>query len=163
MRVGIVMGSKSDLPVVSKIGGVLDELGVAWEMRVLSAHRTPAQAEEWARTAQDRGLGVLICCAGMAAHLGGVVAAHSLLPVIGVPINASLGGMDSLLSIVQMPPGVPVGTVGIGSAGAKNAAWLAARILALSDPALAARLVAARQEMTRQVLQDDAELQKQLG
>ncbi len=89
MRVGIVMGSKSDLPVVSKIGGVLDELGVAWEMRILSAHRTPAQAEEWARTAQERGIGVLICCAGMAAHLGGVVAAHSALPVIGVPINAS--------------------------------------------------------------------------
>ncbi|MFT5683884.1 MAG: phosphoribosylaminoimidazole carboxylase PurE protein [Myxococcota bacterium] len=159
MRVGIVMGSKSDLPVVSKVGVVLDELGVEWEMRILSAHRTPAQAEEWARTAQDRGIGVLVCCAGMAAHLGGVVAAHSMLPVIGVPINASLGGIDSLLSIVQMPPGVPVGTVGIGSAGAKNAAWLAARILALSDPALAARLIVARQAMTDKVLADDAELQ----
>ncbi len=163
MRVGIVMGSKSDLPVVSKIGGVLDELGVEWEMRILSAHRTPAQAEEWARTAQDRGIGVLICCAGMAAHLGGVVAAHSALPVIGVPINASLGGMDALLSIVQMPPGVPVGTVGIGSAGAKNAAWLAVRILALADADLAARLVAARKAMTAKVLNDDAELQQQLG
>ena len=163
MRVGIVMGSKSDLPVVSKIGGVLDELGVAWEMRILSAHRTPAQAEEWARTAQERGIGVLICCAGMAAHLGGLVAAHSALPVIGVPINASLGGMDALLSIVQMPPGVPVGTVGIGSAGAKNAAWLAVRILALSDAELAARLVEARAAMTAKVLNDDAELQQQLG
>ena len=162
MRVGIVMGSKSDLPVVSKIGGVLDELGIPWEMRILSAHRTPAQAEEWARTAQERGIGVLICCAGMAAHLGGVVAATSLLPVIGVPINAALGGVDSLLSIVQMPPGVPVGTVGIGGAGAKNAAWLAARILALSDPALAARLVEARKQMTAKVLRDDAELQQQL-
>jgi len=163
MRVGIVMGSKSDLPIVSKIGVVLDELGVAWEMRILSAHRTPAQAEEWARTAQDRGLGVLICCAGMAAHLGGVVAAHSLLPVIGVPINASLGGIDSLLSIVQMPPGVPVGTVGIGSAGAKNAAWLAIRILALSDRGLAGRLIEARRAMTEKVLKDDAALQTQLG
>lgn len=163
MRVGIVMGSKSDLPVVSKIGGVLDELGVEWEMRILSAHRTPAQAEEWARTAQERGIGVLICCAGMAAHLGGVVAAHSALPVIGVPINASLGGMDALLSIVQMPPGVPVGTVGIGSAGAKNAAWLAVRILALADAELAARLVAARKAMTEKVLADDADLQQQLG
>ncbi len=160
MRVGVVMGSRSDLPVMERVSTILDELGIDWEMRILSAHRTPAQAEQWARTAAERGIGVLICGAGLAAHLAGVVAAHSQLPVIGVPMSAALGGVDSLLSTVQMPPGVPVATVGIGSVGARNAAWLAARILALSDPVLSQRLAAARQAMTDKVLQEDAELQR---
>ena len=158
-KVGIVMGSKSDLPTMERAGKVLDQLGIEYEMRILSAHRTPKQAMAWAESAQDRNVGVLICGAGMAAHLGGVVAAHTLLPVIGVPMNASLGGMDALLATVQMPPGVPVGTVGIGSAGARNAAWLAARILSLSDDQLRSRLQQAISEMTEKVLQDDASIQ----
>ena len=158
-KVGIVMGSKSDLPVMERAGKVLTDLGIGYEMRILSAHRTPKQAMAWAESAQERGIGVLICGAGMAAHLGGVVAAHTLLPVIGVPMNASLGGMDALLAIVQMPPGVPVGTVGIGSAGARNAAWLAARILALQDAELRQRLEQAIKDMTEKVLADDASIQ----
>jgi len=137
---------------------VLDSLDISWEMKVRSAHRTPAESLEYARTAQERGLQVLICGAGMAAHLAGVMAAESLLPVIGVPINASLGGLDALLATVQMPPGVPVATVAVGKAGAKNAAWLAARIMALSDDVLAARLVEARAEMAAKVLAADASL-----
>jgi len=137
---------------------VLDSLDISWEMKVRSAHRTPAESLEYARTAQERGLQVLICGAGMAAHLAGVMAAESLLPVIGVPINASLGGLDALLATVQMPPGVPVATVAVGKAGAKNAAWLAARIMALSDDVLAARFVEARAEMAAKVLAADASL-----
>jgi phosphoribosylaminoimidazole carboxylase PurE protein len=159
MKVGIVMGSKSDLPTMERAAKVLTELEVEYEMRILSAHRTPKQAMEWAEGAQDRGVGVLICGAGMAAHLGGVVAAHTMLPVIGVPMNASLGGMDALLSIVQMPPGVPVGSVGIGSAGARNAAWFAVRILALQDAELRQRLKLAIENMTEKVLADDASIQ----
>jgi phosphoribosylamine--glycine ligase len=156
--VGILMGSLSDRDVMLGATSVLDSLGISWEMKVRSAHRTPAESLEYARTAQERGLQVLICGAGMAAHLAGVMAAESLLPVIGVPIDASLGGLDALLATVQMPPGVPVATVAIGKAGAKNAAWLSARILALSDEALAARLVTARAEMAAKVLAADASL-----
>jgi len=159
MKVGIVMGSKSDLETMKRAATVLEELGIEYEMRILSAHRTPKQAMSWAESAQDRGVGVLMCGAGMAAHLGGVVAAHTLLPVIGVPMNASLGGMDALLATVQMPPGVPVATVGIGSAGARNAAWLAARILSLQDAELRQRLQAAIEKMTEKVLADDAAIQ----
>ena len=156
--VGILMGSLSDRDVMLGATSVLDQLDISWEMKVRSAHRTPAESLEYARTAQERGLQVLICGAGMAAHLAGVMAAESLLPVIGVPIDASLGGLDALLATVQMPPGVPVATVAIGKAGAKNAAWLAARIMALSDDALASRLVTARAEMAAKVLAADASL-----
>ncbi len=157
--VGIVMGSKSDLPVMEAAGQVLDELGVSWEMRILSAHRTPEQAHEFAVTARDRGLKLIIAGAGTAAHLAGVMAGVSELPVIGVPLGASLGGFDSLLATVQMPPGVPVATVAVGKAGAKNAAWMAVRILALSDEDLRQRHLAARAAMTAKVLEADASIQ----
>ena len=144
-KVGIIMGSKSDLGVMKKAAKVLDSLNIPYEMRVASAHRTPRLVEEYCRTARERGIQVIIAGAGMAAHLAGAAAAHTLLPVIGVPIDSSpLKGLDALLSTVQMPPGVPVATVAVGKAGAKNAAWLAARILALSDPELERRLQEAR-------------------
>ena len=161
-RVGILMGSLSDKDVMMGAVDVLDELGVEWELKVRSAHRTPAETLDYARKAQDRGVQVLIAGAGMAAHLAGVLAAESLLPVIGVPIGASLGGFDALLATVQMPPGVPVATVAVGKAGAKNAAWMAVRILALSDEELAGRLRLARSEMARKVLEADAILAKDL-
>ena len=157
-RVGIVMGSKSDLSVMKKAAEILTSLEISFEMRVLSAHRTPNATQVWAESAQDRGLRVLICGAGMSAHLAGVVAAHSALPVIGVPVNASLGGIDALLSTVQMPPGVPVATVGVGGAGAKNAAWLAAKILALQDQDLSVRLESEKRKMREKVLADDKSL-----
>ena len=150
--VGIVMGSDSDLPVMQVAADFLDRMGVAYEMTVTSAHRTPERAAQWAKTAQERGLRIIIAGAGMAAHLAGVIAAHTDLPVIGVPLDASpLQGMDALLSTVQMPPGIPVATMAIGKAGSRNAAVLAVRILALNDPGLAAGLVAFRQEMVHEV------------
>ena len=137
--VGIVMGSDSDLPIMEKAGGVLERFGVDFEIEVMSAHRKPARVAEYASSAVDRGLKVLIAGAGLAAHLPGVVAAHTPLPVIGVPLhNDALGGADALYSCVQMPPGVPVATVAIG--GAKNAAVLATQILATADDSLAQRL-----------------------
>ncbi|MDQ5815650.1 MAG: 5-(carboxyamino)imidazole ribonucleotide mutase [Actinomycetota bacterium] len=137
--VGIVMGSESDMPVMEKAGLVLDRFGVGFEIEVMSAHRKPARVAEYASNAADRGLKVLIAGAGLAAHLPGVVAAHTPLPVIGVPLlNDALGGADALYSCVQMPPGVPVATVAIG--GAKNAAVLATQILATADDALAQKL-----------------------
>jgi phosphoribosylamine--glycine ligase len=146
------MGSDSDLPVMQVAADFLDRMGVAYEMTVASAHRTPERAAEWAKTAQERGLRIIIAGAGMAAHLAGVIAAHTDLPVIGVPLDASpLQGMDALLATVQMPPGIPVATMAIGKAGSKNAAVLAVRILALNDPGLAAGLVAFRQEMVHEV------------
>jgi phosphoribosylaminoimidazole carboxylase PurE protein len=139
--VGIVMGSESDRPVMEEAARVLEEFGVAFEVVVRSAHRTPDAAARWARSARGRGLRVLIAGAGGAAHLAGAMAAHSRLPVLGVPLASSpLGGFDALLSTVQMPPGVPVGTLGVGAWGARNAAHLAVRILALSDPSLARAL-----------------------
>ncbi|HJN78093.1 MAG TPA: 5-(carboxyamino)imidazole ribonucleotide mutase [Myxococcota bacterium] len=159
IRVGIVMGSKSDLPVMEAAAAVLDQMAIGWEMRILSAHRTPEQAHDYAATAEQRGLAVIIAGAGMAAHLAGVMAGVSPLPVIGVPLGASLGGFDSLLATVQMPPGVPVATVAVGKAGAKNAAWLAVRILAVSDPDVRARHLRAREAMTQAVLAADAEIQ----
>ena len=148
IRVGMVMGSESDRPVMEEAGKVLDEFGVGWELVVRSAHRTPEAAAEWARTARERGLQVVIAAAGGAAHLAGAMAAHTRLPVLGVPLASSpLGGFDALLSTVQMPPGVPVGTLGVGSWGAKNAAHLALRILALHDEALARRLEQRAAEM----------------
>ena len=136
--VGIVFGSPSDEPVMKECVTVLDEYGIAYEMNVMSAHRTPAKVAKYSSTAAERGLKVIIAGAGLAAHLAGAVAAHTILPVIGVPLDSgSIGGLDALLATVQMPKGVPVATVAIGKHGAKNAAHLAAQILALSDPALA--------------------------
>ena len=151
-RVGIVMGSDSDLPVMRAAAEFLDWAGVTWEMSINSAHRTPEQAAAYARTARERGLKLIIAGAGMAAHLAGVMAAHTNLPVIGVPLDASsLNGLDALLSTVQMPPGIPVATMGVGKAGAKNAAVLAVRILAISDPGLADRLEQHVRDMAEQV------------
>jgi phosphoribosylaminoimidazole carboxylase PurE protein len=139
--VGIVMGSESDRPAMEAAGAVLDELGIPFEIQVMSAHRTPAKVAAYAEGAADRGLRVLVAGAGMAAHLAGAVAARTILPVIGVPLDGSpLLGLDALLATVQMPPGIPVATVAVGKAGAKNAGFLAAQILALSDPELARRL-----------------------
>jgi len=144
VRVGIVMGSESDRPTMEEAERVLQQFGVPCEVVVRSAHRTPDATARWARSARGRGLEVLIAGAGGAAHLAGAVAAHSRLPVLGVPLASSpLGGFDALLATVQMPPGVPVGTLGVGAWGARNAAYLALRILALRDPRLARRLEAA--------------------
>jgi len=152
-KVGMVMGSESDRPVMEEAGKVLDEFGVGWELVVRSAHRTPEAAAEWARTARERGLEVVIAAAGGAAHLAGAMAAHSRLPVLGVPLASSpLVGFDALLSTVQMPPGIPVGTLGVGAWGARNAAFLALRILALGDPALAKQLEEHTERMARAVL-----------
>ncbi len=149
-RVGIVMGSESDRAVMEEAARVLHEYGVASEVVVRSAHRTPDATARWAKGAERRGLEVLIAGAGGAAHLAGALAAHSRLPVLGVPLASSpLGGFDALLATVQMPPGVPVGTLGVGSWGARNAAHLAARILALSDPVLARRIEESRSESGR--------------
>ena len=132
--VGVILGSKSDLPLMESCVKVLDELGIENEVKVCSAHRNPRGVMEWATSARERGLKVVIAAAGGAAHLPGVVAAWTDLPVIGVPVPTQhLGGVDSLYSIVQMPAGIPVATVAIGEAGAKNAAWLAARILGVTD------------------------------
>lgn len=162
-RVGIMMGSKSDLPAMQAAADVLTELQIGWEMRIMSAHRTPEEADTFASSARDRGIQVLICGAGMAAHLAGCVAGRTLLPVIGVPLGASMGGMDALLATVQMPPGVPVATVAVGKAGAKNAAWLAARIIAVADGDVAARLQGAVAAMADKVRAADAELQAEGG
>ncbi len=161
-RVGILMGSDSDWEVMAAAAQRLEALGIPYEVTVTSAHRAPERTAEYARTARDRGLQVLIAGAGLAAHLAGVVAAHTTLPVIGVPLEAgSLRGFDALLATVQMPPGVPVATVAIGKAGAENAAILAAQILALADTALATRLAAFKAELTRQVEEKDARLKRQ--
>ncbi len=148
----IIMGSDSDLPVMKAAGDFLKKMGVSVDMTVASAHRTPARVAEIASTAREKGVKVIIAGAGMAAHLAGVLAAHTTLPVIGVPIDASsLNGLDALLSTVQMPPGIPVATMGIGKAGAKNAAILATQILALSNEKLAGKLADFKQEMAMQV------------
>jgi 5-(carboxyamino)imidazole ribonucleotide mutase len=135
VRVGILTGSPNDLEIVKKAHETLTSLGISSELKVLSAHRTPERVQKYVAEAKSRGIQVLIACAGMANHLAGTVAAHTLIPVIGVPLSSGMpGGLDALLSTVQMPPGVPVATVGVD--GAKNAAYLAARILALHDPAI---------------------------
>lgn len=139
--VSIMMGSDSDAEVLKPCGDILKEFGVAYDVRVLSAHRTPDEAIDYAKKAKSAGIRVMICAAGGAAHLAGVVAANTELPVIGIPVETSaLNGMDSLLSTVQMPAGTPVGTVAIGSGGVRNAAYLALRILALGDEKVAAKL-----------------------
>ena len=161
--VGVLMGSDSDLPVMAECVRVLEEHGVACDVRILSAHRTPDQAVAFAREAEGRGFRVLIAGAGGSAHLAGVVAAHTPLPVIGVPLAGSpLGGIDALLSTVQMPPGIPVATVGVGPMGAKNAGYLAVAILAVSDPALRAKLKARRERMTAEVLEKGKDLPRRL-
>jgi 5-(carboxyamino)imidazole ribonucleotide mutase len=150
--VGIIMGSQSDWPTLQAAAAILDELGVAHETRIVSAHRTPDRMSSYAKSASERGLKVIIAGAGGAAHLPGMTAAMTTLPVLGVPIESkALKGMDSLLSIVQMPGGVPVATFAIGESGAKNAALHAAAILALSDDALAKRLAAWRKKQTESV------------
>lgn len=146
------MGSDSDLPVMRAAADFLKEMGVECEMTVASAHRTPQKVMEYTRSADARGIKIIIAGAGMAAHLAGVIASHTDLPVIGVPLDASpLGGMDALLATVQMPPGIPVATMGIGKAGAKNAAVLACRILALENKELAGKLVSFRDKMVKEV------------
>lgn len=149
-KVAIVMGSGSDRPVMEKAGAMLEKFGIEHDTRVLSAHKTPDQAIEFAETAAGNGFEVIIAGAGKAAHLAGVMAAKSLLPVIGVPINASLDGMDSLLATVQMPSGIPVATVAIDGAG--NAALLAVAILAVGDPELTPRLAEYRRELAEKTL-----------
>lgn len=143
--VGIIMGSDSDLPIMENSFEVLNEFEIGFEVKVLSAHRTPNEHAEYSRTAKDRGLKVIIAAAGGAAHLPGVTAAHTILPVIGVPIKSKLDGMDSLLSIVQMPSGVPVATVAID--GAKNAALLAVEIIAVGDEKLSEKLTAYKKQV----------------
>ncbi|MGH9582088.1 MAG: 5-(carboxyamino)imidazole ribonucleotide mutase [Bryobacteraceae bacterium] len=153
--VGLIMGSKSDWETMQRASEMLDTLGVPHEQRIVSAHRTPDWMAEYAKTAIERGLEVIIAAAGGAAHLPGMIAAHTTLPVLGVPIKSGmLNGVDSLLSIVQMPAGVPVGTLAIGPAGAKNAALLAASILAIKYPELRARLETWRSQQTESVLKD---------
>jgi 5-(carboxyamino)imidazole ribonucleotide mutase len=160
--VGIVMGSASDLEVMRAAADALDEFGVPWEIRVLSAHRTPDDTLDYARAAAERGMRVLIAGAGGAAHLPGVVAAVTTLPVIGVPVPlAALDGLDSLLSMVQMPAGVPVATVAIG--GARNAGLLAVRILAASDPTLRKAVADFQARMGDKVRSADAEVQQKLS
>ncbi|MCX7819210.1 MAG: 5-(carboxyamino)imidazole ribonucleotide mutase [Kiritimatiellae bacterium] len=152
--VGVVMGSRSDWETMRHAAATLRELQIPYEARVVSAHRTPLWMAEYGREAERRGLRVLIAGAGGAAHLPGMLASHTILPVIGVPVQTrALQGLDSLLSIVQMPAGVPVGTVAIGEAGARNAALLAAAILSLGDPALRERWRAFREAQTRAVLE----------
>jgi phosphoribosylaminoimidazole carboxylase PurE protein len=148
--VGVLFGSESDREVMASSGRVLEKFGVGHELRVLSAHRTPDEVRDYARAAHGRGIRVLICGAGMSAHLAGAVAAETTLPVLGVPLVAGqLGGLDALLSTAQMPAGVAVGTLAIGKAGARNAALLAVQILALSDPDLHAKLLAHKESMAR--------------
>lgn len=157
-KVGILMGSDSDMPVMAKAADVLEELGIDYEMRIISAHREPDVFYEYAKTAEERGLSVIIAGAGMAAHLPGMCAAIFPMPVIGVPMHtSSLGGRDSLYSIVQMPSGIPVATVAIG--GGVNAALLAAKILAVSDAALLQKLKAYSNNLKEQVQAKDERLQ----
>ena len=156
MKVALIMGSKSDYPVLENAEKVLDDFGVEYETRVMSAHRTPRQAEEFARNAEENGFDVIIAAAGKAAHLAGVLAGNTPLPVIGIPMKTSdLGGMDSLLSVVQMPKGVPVATVAIG--GAENAALLAIQILSVKDPGLREAFRAYKVKMEEDILAIDRE------
>ena len=158
-KVAILMGSDSDFPAVSDALKQLKEFGIPFEAHVISAHRTPYDAEQFAVNARDNGFGVIIAAAGKAAHLGGVIAAYTTLPVIGLPIKSStMDGLDSLLSIVQMPSGVPVATVAI--AGAQNAALLAAQILGVNDDAIADRLKSFKTDMAEKIRAKDKELQK---
>ena len=159
-KVGIIMGSTSDLPVVRKAAEVLKDFGVPYEAHVYSAHRTPAEARDFAVNARKNGFGVLIAAAGMAAHLAGALAAGTTLPVIGIPIASSMNGLDALLSTVQMPSGIPVATVAVD--GAKNAAFLALEILDVEDAALAEKLSEARRKNAEDILAKDKALTEDL-
>lgn len=160
--VAVLMGSDSDLPVMEGAIRTLKALGVAVEAKVTSAHRTPEATHAYVKDAEKRGCGVFIAAAGMAAHLAGAVAANTIRPVIGVPVDVTLQGLDALLSTVQMPAGIPVATVAIGKSGARNAAYLAAQMLALSDRQLAARLAVDRSENAAAVAEKDRALQDKL-
>ena len=161
-KVAIIMGSDSDLPVVKSAITTLKDFGVPCEVRVMSAHRTPDAAAAFSKSAKENGFGVIIAAAGKAAHLGGVLAAHTVLPVIGIPVKSStLDGLDALLATVQMPSGIPVATVAID--GAANAALLAIQMLALSDEALSEKLAAYKAQMAEGVAKKDAALQEKLG
>ena len=164
VRVGILMGSDSDWEKINGVAKALDEFNVGYEIHVMSAHRTPDKVLEYASTAKSRGLGVIIAAAGGAAHLAGVVASHTTLPVIGVPVKTDMmGGLDSLLSTVQMPGDVPVATVGTGSGGARNAGILAVQILATGDPTLAEALVAFKEKLVAKIAAKDAAFQEKLS
>ena len=154
----IIMGSTSDLPIMEKAAKLLDELQVPFEMNALSAHRTPEAVEQFAKNAKERGIQVIIAAAGMAAHLPGVIAASTTVPVIGVPIKSTLEGMDALLAIVQMPPGIPVATVGINAA--MNAAILAVQMLSLADVELAARFANYKENLKKKIEKANEELKE---
>lgn len=161
-KIGIIMGSDSDLPVVEKAMTTLDEFGVPYEVHVFSAHRTPVEAKEFSANARKNGFGAIIAAAGKAAHLAGAIAANSTLPVIGIPVKSStLDGLDALLSTVQMPAGIPVATVAID--GAANAALLALQILSVSDEEVAAKLDAQRKSASENVLKKNAEIEKRFN
>jgi 5-(carboxyamino)imidazole ribonucleotide mutase len=157
-KVSIIMGSTSDLPVMEAAAKFFDEMEVPFEMNALSAHRTPEQVEDFAKSAKERGIKVIIAGAGMAAHLPGVIAAMTPVPVIGVPIRATMEGIDALLSIVQMPPGIPVATVGLNAA--KNAAILAVQMLAMSDEALFNKFVTFKEELKGKIVKANEDLSK---
>ena len=160
-KVAVIMGSDSDLPIVKKALEELKGYGVEYECHIMSAHRTPAAAAEFSAKAKDNGFGAIICAAGMAAHLAGVIAAYTTLPVIGIPCSSkNFDGLDALLATVQMPSGIPVATVAVD--GAKNAAILAVQMLALSDDALAEKLAAAKKDMIAQIEAKDKKLQEEL-
>ena len=154
--VSIIMGSTSDLPIMEKAAKFFDELEIPFEIHALSAHRTPSEVESFAKNAKDRGIEVIIAAAGMAAHLPGVIASMTSLPVIGVPINSALDGLDALLAIVQMPPGIPVATVGINAS--LNAAILAGQILAAKDAAIQSKLIAYKEDLKKKIVKANQEL-----
>ncbi|MCG8698655.1 MAG: 5-(carboxyamino)imidazole ribonucleotide mutase [Bacteroidales bacterium] len=156
--VSIIMGSTSDMPVMKKAADFLNDMKIPFEINALSAHRTPAQVEEFAKNAESRGIKVIIAAAGMAAHLPGVIASMTKLPVIGVPINASLDGLDALLAIVQMPPGIPVATVGIN--GAQNAGILAAQIIATGNSEIADRVASFKDGLKQKIVKANEELKE---
>ena len=161
-KVAIIMGSDSDYPVVKKAGEVLHDFGVPFEMRVLSAHRSPAQVAEFAKNARENGFGVIIAAAGMAAHLAGALAANTTLPVVGIPVKSgAFGGFDALLSTVQMPTGIPVATVAVD--GAANAALLCIEMLAITDDGLAEKLIDYREAATQKVLAKNSEIEKRFN
>lgn len=160
-KVAVIMGSDSDFPIVKSALEELKAYGVPFEAHVMSAHRTPELASEFASKAKENGFGVIICAAGMAAHLAGVIAGHTTLPVIGIPIKSTFDGLDAMLATVQMPSGIPVATVAVN--GAKNAAILAIQMLALSDDALADKLAAAKQSMIDGVKEKDSKMQQMIA
>ncbi len=160
-KVAVIMGSDSDFPIVKAALSELKAYGVPFECKVMSAHRTPEMASEFASTAKDNGFGVIICAAGMAAHLAGVIAGHTTLPVIGIPIKSTFEGLDALLATVQMPSGIPVATVAVN--GAKNAAILAIQMLAITEEELAFKLTKAKQEMIDGVVEKNEKLQQAIA